>query len=280
MKHDIVYLNLLKDILIHGIQKKNRTGTDTISVFGKMIEFDVSEFVPILTTKELHLKSIIHELLWFLRGDTNIKYLQDNGVSIWNEWANTKGEIGKMYGYQWRKWPTGRIKWTDSSNSEPETCDQIQELINEIKRNPNSRRLMVSAWNAPMVWDNQSMSLAPCHYGFLCNVEGEKLNLKFEMRSCDVGLGLPFNVASYTILLYMIASLTGYKPGKIIASLGDAHIYINHSDGLKEQLLREPLISPRLKVNPNIKNIDDFKFEDIEVIDYISHPKLKLPIAV
>lgn len=278
MKHDVIYLNLLNDILANGLRKSNRTGTDTISVFGRMIEFNVSEYVPILTTKKIHLKSVIHELLWFLKGDTNIKYLQDNGVSIWDAWADSKGELHNVYGKMWRKWPTGRIKWTDSSNFEPEVCDQIQELINEIKRNPNSRRLLVSAWNAPLVWTNQ-VSLPWCHIGFQIIIEEDRMSLMWTQRSVDTYLGLPFNTASYTILLYMIASITGYKPHRVIGSLGDVHLYENHLDQVKEQLSREPFESPRLWVNPEIKNINDFTFEDIKVIDYEAHPTIKAPIA-
>lgn len=279
MKHDIVYLNLLEDILENGIRKSNRTGTDTISVFGRMIDFNVSEYVPILTTKSIHLKSVIHELLWFLKGDTNIAYLKEHGVTIWNEWADEKGELKNAYGKMWRKWPTGKTKWTSSSEAEPEVCDQIQELIQEIKRNPNSRRLMVSAWNAPLIWKNE-VALPACHYNFQIIIEDDKMSLMWNQRAIDTFLGLPYNVASYTILLYMIASLTGYKPHRVIGSLGDVHLYVNHLEQVREQLKREPYQSPKLRVNPNIESIDDFKFEDIEVIDYNFHPAIKAPVAV
>ena len=280
MKHDIVYLDLLKDILENGIRKTNRTGTDTISVFGRMIEFDVSEYVPVLTTKKIHLKSVIHELLWFLKGDTNIKYLQDNGVSIWNEWCDKDGELKNVYGKMWRAWPTNREDLLSfETGKDYHTIDQIQELIDEIKRNPDSRRLLVNAWNPSFAWTNE-ISLHWCHTGFQIIIEKDKMSLLWNQRSIDTFLGLPFNVASYTILLYMIASLTGYKPYRVIGSLGDTHIYVNHLDQIKEQLHREPFVSPKLYINPEIKNINDFKFDDIKLIDYISHPPIKGLVAV
>ena len=278
VKHDLVYHDLLEDILENGIWKSNRTGIDTLSVFGRMIDLDVSQYVPVMTTKKLHLKSIIHELLWFIRGDTNIAYLKENGVSIWDEWADEKGEIGPMYGNQWRSWPTGRLKWTSSSESEPEMLDQLQSVIDTIKVDPDSRRLLVSAWNAPRVWD-KSMKLAPCHYSWQIIVEEYRMSLKWDQRSVDAGCGLPFNVASYSFLLYMIASLTGYKPHRLIGALGDVHIYKNHIDQIKEQLSREPYWSPSLVLNPR-SNINDFVFSDFELRDYVAHPNIKMPIAV
>ena len=277
--HDLPYLRLLEDILRNGIRKPNRTGIDTISVFGRMIEFDVSERVPVLTTKRLHLKSIIHELLWFLKGDTNIAYLKENGVSIWDEWADEDGDLGPVYGAQWRKWPTGKKVWISSSESEPEYLDQIVTVINELKTNPNSRRLMVNAWNAPVVWSGE-MALPPCHYGFQLIVEGDRLSLMWNQRSVDCAVGLPFNIASYCILLYMIAQVTGYKPHRLIGSLGDVHIYENHVEGVAKQLSRTPYPSPSLSINALVKDIDDFTFADIEILDYVAHPSIKLDIAV
>lgn len=290
MHHDQIYLNLLKDIQENGILKSNRTGIDTLSVFGRMIEFDVSESVPILTTKKLHLKSIIHELLWFISGDTNIKYLQDNGVTIWDEWADEKGDLGPVYGEQWRSWETFQFyHYRDPLGSLvndvedywlPGTpLDQLETVITEIKTNPTSRRLLVSAWNAPLVW-NGDMKLPPCHYAYQFIVEEDRLSLLWNQRSVDTFLGLPYNIASYTFLLYMVASITGYKPHRLIGSLGDVHLYTNHLNQVKEQLSREPLPSPTLEVNPAIKFIDDFKYTDILVRDYVAHPSIKGDIAV
>lgn len=279
MKHDEVYLNLLDDILTNGIDKEDRTGTGTRSVFGRMLEFDVSEYFPLLTTKKLHLKSIVHELLWFISGNTNIKYLTDNGVTIWNEWADKNGDLGEIYGAQWRRWKTGKKKYVHSDEAIDDTFDQLSRVIQEIRENPNSRRLLVNAWNAPLVWSGE-MALPPCHFCWQLIVEGDKLSLMWSQRSIDCFLGLSYNIASYGILLYMIASITGYKPHRLIGSLGDVHIYNNHMEQVKEQLSRSPLISPRLWVNPEIKEIDDFKYDDIKILDYNSHPKIVAPIAV
>jgi thymidylate synthase len=271
-EHDKIYHNLLEDILVNGIQKGDRTGTGTISVFGRMLDFDVSETVPFITTKKLHIKSIIHELLWFISGETNITYLQDNGVKIWNEWAREDGELGPVYGKQWRD-------WSYNGKHDLESIDQLQTVINEIKTNPNSRRLLVNAWNAPLIW-NGEMALPPCHYAYQFIVEEDNLSLKWDQRSVDTFLGLPFNIASYTILLYMVASLTGLKPKRLIGSLGDCHIYNNHSEQVKEQLLRESFDPPKLWVNPWRETIDDFEYDDIQLLDYESSAMIKAPIAV
>lgn len=279
MKHDEVYLNLLDDILTNGIDKEDRTGTGTRSVFGRMLEFDVSEYFPLLTTKKLHLKSIVHELLWFISGNTNIKYLTDNGVTIWNEWADKNGDLGPVYGEQWRKWKTGKKKYIRSDEAIDDTFDQLSRVIQEIRENPNSRRLLVNAWNAPLVWSGE-MALPPCHFCFQFLVEGDKLSLMWSQRSVDCFLGLPYNIASYGILLYMVASITGYKPHRLIGSLGDVHIYNNHMAQVKEQLSRSPLISPKLWINPEIKEIDDFKYEDVKILGYNSHSTIKAEISV
>lgn len=278
LKHDEVYHNLLRDILENGVRKENRTGVDTISVFGRMIEFDVSTYIPIITTKKLHLKSIIHELLWFIKGDTNIKYLQDNGVTIWDEWADAKGNLGPVYGEQWRKWDTGKLKWIHSNESEPRLLDQLQTVIDEIRVNPNSRRLLVSAWNAPLVWSGE-MRLPPCHYAFQFYVEEGRLSLVWNQRSIDSFLGLPYNIASYAILLHMVARITGLRAHRLIGSLGDTHLYVNHLEQVKLQLSREPFVSPTIDLIPR-KEIDDFGFNDVEILGYEAHPAIKAPIAV
>lgn len=269
MTHDKIYTNLVKDVLKNGYRKENRTGIDTLSVFGRMLTFDVSKTVPIITTKRIHMKSVIHELLWMISGSSNIKYLQENGVTIWDEWADENGDLGPVYGSQWRRWGNG---------IEP-GFDQLQRVIDELKNNPNSRRLVVTAWNAPFVWSG-AMQLPPCHHTYTLNTEGDKLSILFEMRSVDVGLGLPFDIALYTILLHMIASITGYKPYKVVASLADTHIYVNHIEPLKEQILRKPFKSPILTVNSDIKNINDFKFDDIILSKYEYHPPIKMAVAV
>lgn len=261
------YLDLLDRVLKEGAQKGDRTGTGTISVFGHQMRFNLEEGFPCLTTKKLHLKSIIHELLWFLNGDTNVKYLQDNGVRIWNEWADEKGDLGHIYGYQWRSWPDyqgGHI-------------DQITELVNTIKNNPNSRRMLVSAWN---VADINNMNLPPCHILFQFYVANGKLSMQLYQRSADIFLGVPFNIASYALLLQMMAQVTGLQAGEFVHTLGDAHIYLNHLEQVELQLTREPRALPKMKINPDVKSIFDFKFEDFELTDYNPHPHIKGAVSV
>ena len=261
------YLNLLNRVLTEGVKKEDRTGTGTISVFGHQMRFDMSEGFPCLTTKQLHLRSIIYELLWFLNGDTNVKYLQENGVRIWNEWADEDGDLGHIYGYQWRLWPDyngGHI-------------DQISDVINTIKNNPDSRRIIVSSWN---VADLPNMNLPPCHAFFQFYVADGKLSLQLYQRSADIFLGVPFNIASYALLLQMVAQVTNLQPGDFIHTLGDAHIYSNHLEQVKLQLTREPRSLPTMKINPDVKNIFDFKFEDFELINYDPHPHIKGKVAV
>jgi len=261
------YLDLLERVLDEGNKKEDRTGTGTISVFGHQMRFDLAEGFPLLTTKKLHLKSIIHELLWFIKGSTNVKYLQDNGVRIWNEWAKEDGELGPIYGYQWRSWPDykkGHI-------------DQIQQVIDSIKNNPDSRRHIVSAWN---VGDIENMQLPPCHILFQFYVADGKLSCQLYQRSADIFLGVPFNIASYAILTMMVAQVCGLKPGTFVHTLGDAHIYLNHLDQVNLQMTREPLALPQLKINSNRHQIDDFVFEDFELINYESHPHIKGAISI
>ncbi len=261
------YLDLLDHIMTHGVEKSDRTGTGTISTFGYQMRFDLQEGFPVLTTKKLHLRSIIHELLWFLKGDTNIKYLNDNGVRIWDEWADEKGELGHIYGYQWRSWPTA-----DGGH-----VDQISKLIKSIRENPDSRRHILSAWN---VGDVDKMALPPCHVLFQFYVSEGKLSCQLYQRSCDIFLGIPFNIASYALLTMMMAQTTGLEPGVFVHTLGDAHIYLNHIDQVKLQLTRKPYPLPEMKLNPEITNIFDFKFEDIELTGYESHPHIKGEISV
>jgi thymidylate synthase len=244
------YLDLLRRVKNEGVFKGDRTGTGTTSVFGHQMRFDLSEGFPLLTTKKLHIKSIVHELLWFLKGDTNVKYLQDNGVRIWNEWADENGDLGHIYGYQWRSWP----------DYKGGSIDQISEVIEQIKSNPNSRRLIVSAWN---VADIDNMNLPPCHAFFQFYVADGKLSLQLYQRSADIFLGVPFNIASYALLLHMVAQVTGLEPSTFVHTLGDAHIYSNHAEQIELQLTREPRKLPRLKINPAVKDIFDFKFEEI-----------------
>jgi len=261
------YLDLLNRVLAEGVQKEDRTGTGTISVFGHQMRFNMEDGFPCLTTKKLHLKSIIHELLWFLNGDTNIKYLTDNGVRIWNEWADKDGNLGHIYGYQWRSWPDyngGHI-------------DQISEVVNTIKNNPDSRRIMVSAWN---VADIPNMNLPPCHAFFQFYVADGKLSLQLYQRSADIFLGVPFNIASYALLLQMMAQVTGLKAGDFVHTLGDAHIYTNHLEQVKLQLSREPLPLPTMNINPDVKDIFSFKYYDFELINYESHPHIKGEVSV
>ncbi len=261
------YLELLQRVQAEGVFKGDRTGIGTTSIFGHQMRFDLSEGFPLLTTKKLHIKSIVHELLWFLKGDTNVKYLQDNGVRIWNEWADENGDLGHIYGYQWRSWP----------DYKGGSIDQISEVIEQIKNNPNSRRLIVSAWN---VADIDNMNLPPCHAFFQFYVADGKLSLQLYQRSADIFLGVPFNIASYALLLHMVAQVTGLEPGTFVHTLGDAHIYSNHKEQIELQLTREPRKLPRLKINPNVKNIFDFKFEDFEIVDYDPHPHIAGIVAV
>lgn len=261
------YLDLLKYILEHGVDKADRTGTGTRSVFGYQMRFDLSEGFPLLTTKKLHLKSIIHELLWFLQGDTNVKYLQDNGVRIWNEWADEDGDLGHIYGYQWRSWPDykgGHI-------------DQIARAVEDIRNNPDSRRIIVSAWN---VGDLDNMNLPPCHAFFQFYVADGRLSMQMYQRSADSFLGVPFNIASYALLLMMVAQVTGLKPGEFIHTLGDTHIYNNHFEQVKLQLTREPRALPKMKINPEVKDIFGFKYEDFELVDYDPHPHIAGKVSV
>lgn len=261
------YLDLLQRVLDEGNKKGDRTGTGTTSLFGHQMRFDLSEGFPCLTTKKLHLKSIIHELLWFLQGNTNIKYLQDNGVRIWNEWADKNGNLGPIYGYQWRSWPDYNGKH----------IDQIQELIKTIKENPNSRRMLVSAWN---VADIKNMQLPPCHILFQLYVVNNTLSLQLYQRSADIFLGVPFNIASYALLLQMLAQVTGLKAGEFIHTLGDAHIYNNHMEQVKLQLTRTPRKLPIMKINPNVKDILDFTYDDFELIDYNPYPHIPGKVAI
>ena len=261
------YLDLLNHVLENGNLKEDRTGTGTKSVFGYQMRFNLQEGFPLVTTKKLHLRSIIHELLWFLQGNTNIDYLHQNKVSIWDEWANENGDLGPIYGKQWRAWET----------KDGKVVDQISELIEQIKTNPNSRRLLVSAWN---VSDVDKMALPPCHVLFQFYVANNKLSCQLYQRSADIFLGVPFNIASYAILTHMIAQVCNLEVGDFIHTIGDAHLYTNHFDQARLQLSRSPYPLPELKLNKEIKNIFDFKFEDIEIVNYTSHPTIKAPIAV
>jgi len=261
------YLELLKHVLDHGVDKADRTGTGTLSVFGWQMRFDLAEGFPLVTTKKLHLKSIVHELLWFLRGETNIAYLKEHGVSIWDEWADANGELGPVYGRQWRAW----------NADDGRTIDQITGVIDQIRRNPDSRRLIVSAWN---VGDLPKMALQPCHALFQFHVAQGRLSCQMYQRSADIFLGVPFNIASYALLTQMVAQVCGLVAGDFILTLGDAHLYTNHVDQAREQLLRAPLPLPRLQLNPAVRSIFDFRFEDIAIEDYKAHPSIKAPIAV
>ena len=261
------YLDLLETILEKGATKEDRTGTGTISRFGHQMRFDLSEGFPMITTKKLHLKSIIYELLWFLQGDTNVKYLQDNGVRIWNEWADDNGDLGHIYGYQWRSWPT-----PDGGH-----IDQISQVIDAIKNNPDSRRHLVSAWN---VGELDKMNLPPCHILFQFYVANGKLSCQLYQRSADVFLGVPFNIASYALLTMMVAQVCDLEPGDFVHTFGDVHIYSNHVEQVKLQLTREPYPLPQMKINPDVKSIFDFKFEDFELIGYQSHPHIKGAVAI
>jgi thymidylate synthase len=257
----------MQRILDEGVEKEDRTGTGTISVFGHQMRFDLQEGFPVITTKKLHLRSIIHELLWFLKGDTNINYLKENGVRIWDEWADEEGNLGPVYGYQWRSWPTADGRY----------IDQISQVIDQLKNNPNSRRIIVSAWN---VGEIENMALPPCHAFFQFYVADEKLSCQLYQRSADVFLGVPFNIASYALLTMMVAQVCGLKPGDFVHTLGDAHLYSNHLEQTKLQLSREPRPLPTMKINPEVNNIFDFTFEDFELINYDPHPHIKAEVAV
>ena len=261
------YLDLLEHITSTGVEKTDRTGTGTISVFGHQMRFDLSEGFPLLTTKKLHLKSIIYELLWFLKGETNVKNLNNNGVTIWDEWANENGELGPIYGYQWRSWST----------ASGDHIDQISQIIDSIKNNPNSRRHLVCAWNVGQI---DQMALPPCHVLFQFYVANGKLSCQLYQRSADVFLGVPFNIASYALLTMMVAQVTGLQPGEFIHTLGDTHIYLNHIEQVKLQLSREPRSLPKMVINPEVKSIFDFKYEDFSLQDYNPHPHIKGAIAI
>jgi thymidylate synthase len=261
------YIDLLDHVLSHGIKKSDRTGTGTISVFGHQMRFDMSNGFPLITTKKIHTKSIIYELLWFLQGGTNIKYLTDHGVTIWNEWADAKGNLGPVYGYQWRSWPT----------ADGRHIDQITEVFESLKNSPDSRRHIVSAWN---VGELGNMALPPCHIFFQFYVAEGKLSCQMYQRSADIFLGVPFNIASYSLLLHMMAQVTGLQPGEFIHTLGDAHIYLNHVDQVILQLTREPRPLPTLKLHPEVKSIFDFKFEDFTIENYNPHPHIKGEISI
>jgi thymidylate synthase len=261
------YLELLDHVLKKGTETRDRTGTGTISVFGYQMRFNLEEGFPLLTTKKLHLKSIIHELLWFISGDTNVRYLKDNGVSIWDEWADKDGNLGPIYGYQWRSWPA------DGNRK----IDQLAKVIDSIKNSPESRRHIVSAWN---VGELEKMALPPCHVMFQFYVAGGKLSCQLYQRSCDIFLGIPFNIASYVLLTMMVAQVTGLIPGDFVHTLGDAHIYLNHIEQVKLQLTREPYPLPRMIINPSINDINRFRFEDFTLVGYVSHPHIKGEISV
>ena len=261
------YLDLMQHVLSHGTKKSDRTGTGTLSVFGYQIRFNLAQGFPLLTTKKVHLRSIIHELLWFLQGDTNIQYLRDNKVTIWDEWADENGNLGPVYGKQWRSWATvdGRV------------VDQISEVVEQIKKNPDSRRLIVSAWN---VGELNQMALAPCHAFFQFYVADGKLSCQLYQRSADIFLGVPFNIASYALLTLMVAQVCDLQPGDFVHTFGDAHLYSNHLEQTREQLSREPRPLPTMHINPDVKNIFDFKFEDFTLEGYDPHPAIKAPVAV
>jgi thymidylate synthase len=261
------YLDLMQKILDEGVEKSDRTGTGTKSIFGHQMHFDLSEGFPLVTTKKIHLKSIIHELIWFLKGSTNIKYLKENGVSIWDEWADENGELGPVYGAQWRSWP----------NSGKEPIDQITNLIDGLKNDPDSRRHIVSGWNPTLI---DQMALPPCHTLFQFYVANGNLSCQLYQRSADVFLGVPFNIASYALLTHMVAQVCELKPYRFVHTLGDAHLYLNHLDQANLQLTRDPKSLPRLKLKKEVKEISDFKYEDIEILDYEFHPLISAPIAV
>jgi thymidylate synthase len=261
------YLDLLSHVLQHGARKNDRTGTGTLSIFGAQLRFDLENGFPLLTTKKLHLKSIVHELLWFLKGDTNVRYLNEHGVKIWNEWADANGELGPVYGYQWRSWPT----------PDGRHIDQIATIVGELKRNPDSRRLLVSAWN---VADLDRMALMPCHAFFQFYVADGRLSCQLYQRSADMFLGVPFNTASYALLTMMMAQVCELAPGEFIHTFGDTHVYVNHLDQAREQLTRQPRPLPVMKINPNVRSLFDFHFDDFLLEGYDPHPAIKAPVAV
>jgi thymidylate synthase len=261
------YLELLRHVRDHGTEKSDRTGTGTRSVFGWQMRYDLAKGFPLVTTKKLHLRSIVHELIWFLQGDTNVAYLKENGVRIWDEWADANGDLGPVYGRQWRAWPTADGK----------VVDQIAWVVDEIKRNPDSRRLIVSAWN---VGELPKMALMPCHTMFQFYVANGKLSCQLYQRSGDIFLGIPFNIASYALLTHMMAQVTGLEVGDFVHTLGDAHLYSNHMEQADKQLQREPRALPRLSLNPEVKSIFDFRFEDVAIVDYDPYPAIKAPVAV
>lgn len=261
------YLDLMRHVRQHGVKKEDRTGTGTLSVFGHQMRFDLQQGFPLVTTKKCHLRSILHELLWFLKGETNIAYLKENGVSIWDEWADENGELGPVYGSQWRSWATADGK----------TIDQISQVVDQIKDNPDSRRLIVSAWN---VGEIENMALPPCHAFFQFYVAEGKLSCQLYQRSADIFLGVPFNIASYALLTMMVAQVTGLEAGDFVHTLGDAHLYLNHLEQTDEQLSRKLLPLPTMKINPEIKDIFDFSFDDFQLENYEFHPHIKAPVAV
>ncbi len=261
------YQDLLKHILEHGAKKSDRTGTGTLSVFGHQMRFDLAKGFPLLTTKKVHLKSIIHELLWFIKGDTNVKYLRENGVTIWDEWANEAGELGPVYGAQWRRW----------KSADGTVTDQLSQVLESIKKNPHSRRHIVNAWN---VGEIPNMALPPCHALFQFYVSDGKLSCQLYQRSADVFLGVPFNIASYALLTLMVAQVSDLKPGDFVHTLGDAHLYNNHLDQARTQIAREPRALPTMKLNPSVRSLFDFKYEDFVLDGYDPHPPIKAPIAV
>ncbi|HJR13946.1 MAG TPA: thymidylate synthase [Rhodanobacteraceae bacterium] len=262
-----IYLDLLRDVLEHGARKDDRTGTGTLSVFGRQIRMDLAQGFPLLTTKKLHVKSIVHELLWFLRGDTNIAYLKEHGVSIWNEWADENGDLGPVYGNQWRAWPA----------PDGRSIDQIAQVIEQIRRNPDSRRMIVSAWN---VGELDKMALMPCHALFQFYVANGKLSCQLYQRSADIFLGVPFNIASYALLTCMMAQVCGLAPGDFVHTFGDLHLYSNHIEQAREQLTRLPRSLPKLVLNPDVRSLFDFRYEDVRIADYDPHPAIKAPVAV
>ena len=261
------YHDLMRHVLENGTRKEDRTGTGTISVFGYQMRFNLQEGFPLVTTKKLHLRSIIHELLWFLKGETNIAYLKENGVSIWDEWASPEGELGPVYGYQWRSWPT----------ADGRHIDQISQVIQTLKKNPDSRRIIVSAWN---VGEIEHMALPPCHAFFQFYVADGKLSCQLYQRSADIFLGVPFNIASYALLTLMVAQVTGLEPGDFVHTFGDAHLYLNHLEQANLQLSRDFRPLPQMKINPNVTNLFDFKYDDFELVNYDPHPHIKAPVAV
>lgn len=261
------YLELMRHVRDRGVLKGDRTGTGTKSVFGHQMRFDLEAGFPLLTTKKIHLKSVVYELLWFLRGDSNVAYLQDHGVRIWNEWADEKGDLGPVYGHQWRSWPT----------ADGRTVDQIAQVVEQIATNPNSRRLIVSAWN---VGDLERMALPPCHCFFQFYVADGRLSCQLYQRSADIFLGVPFNIASYSLLTLMVAQVTGLAPGEFVHTFGDAHLYLNHLGQVDEQLRRQPLALPRMHINPEVRDIFAFRYEDFRLEGYEAHPHIAAPVAV